>query len=173
MATATKKATTKRTVKAADKPEAAATDVLKTAENMTDAAREQFETVMTSFSGNFDEMREQTEEIVGEVQLRVKKTQDHIADVNSTIVEAAREEVTEAVQFANDLAKAKTFADALEIQRDYWTNLFETRMERARDMTETSVEVAREAMTPMSTNFGSMFENTNVFQNMFPMTPKA
>lgn len=180
MPTATRKTTTAKTTTKA-KTAAAPTDVSENsndnvfaaAEDFTSAAREQLETLMTSFNGNVEGMREQAEELTGEMRARFEKTQKHIADMNTDMMDAARTEMSEAVQFANDLAQAKTFADALDVQRNYWTNLFETRMERAREMSEASVELARESAMPATGSFANFFDNAKAFENVFPFAPKA
>ncbi len=119
-------------------------------------AQEQFEAMMSSFTGNFDDMRAQAEDLSETAQARIKAAQDHAAKTNARLMEAAQEEMTSAVQFASDLGKAKTFADALSVQQTYWTKLFETRMAHARELTERSVEAARETMTPVETPFANM-----------------
>ncbi len=141
-------------------------DVLKMSEDYTAAAREQFDTMMQAFTGNSEEMREKAEEAFGEMRTRFEATQKRAADINANLVEAAQTEASEAVQFANDLVKANSFTDALDIQRNYWTNLFETRVERTRKLTEATVESARENLTPVSSDFGKIFD-TSAFENMF------
>ncbi len=180
MAAATRKSTAKSTVKTAAKSAAtsaekaapASEDPFKTVEDFTAAARDQFETAIQSFNGNMTGLREQAEELTGDMRARFEKTQGHINTVNAGLMEAAQTEVADAVQFANDLAQAKTFADALDVQRNYWTNLLETRVECCREMTEASVNVAREAMTPAATSFGSFYD-ASAFEKFFPFGAKA
>ncbi len=132
-------------------------------------SKEQFETMMSSFSGNFDEMREQAEELAETAQARMKCVQDCAAKNNASLMEAAQEEMSSAVQFATDLGKAKSLTDAMAVQQSYWTKLFETRMARARELTETTVETARETMTPVEFPFANM----KAFEKFFPFSMKA
>jgi hypothetical protein len=134
-----------------------------------ETAKEQFETMMSSFGGNFEDMRAQAEEMTEEMQTRFKTTQDRAAQTNAKLMEAAQEEMSGAVQLASDLTNAKTFADALTVQQSYWAKLFETRMERAREMTEATVEAARETMTPVETPFA----NFKAFEKFFAFPAKA
>lgn len=165
--TAAKKAAPKKTAdKAFD-----VTDMMSFANNAewTETAKEQFETMMSSFTGNFEDMREQAQELAETAQARIKTAQDRASETNARLMEAAQEEMTDAVQFASDLGKAKTFADALTVQQSYWTNLLETRMERAREMTEATVDVARETMTPVEMPFANM----KAFEKFFAFPVKA
>lgn len=161
--TAAKKATAKKTT--------ATPDMMSIANSTewTAAAKEQFETMMTAFGGNFDEMREKAEGYAEETQARMKTVQDRAAETNALLMEAAQEEVSSAVNLASELGAAKSFADALTIQQNYWTKLFETRMERARTVTEASVDAARETMTPVEMPFG----NFGGFEKFFAFPAKA
>ncbi len=132
-------------------------------------AKDQFEKMMSSFTGNFDEMREQSQDIAEKAKARLQAAQERAAKTNAELMEAAQEEMTNAVQFASDLGKATSFADALTVQQSYWTNLFETRMERARALTEATVEAARETMTPVETPFA----NFKAFEKFFAFPVKA
>lgn len=180
MATASPKTAAKRATKTAEKTVNAAADAaasnghatFKVAEDFQAAAREQFESAMSAFSGNADEWRERSEEVIDEMRARFEKQQEIATQMNADMVAAAQDEMSDAVQFMNDLTKAKTFADALDIQREYWTSLFETRMERTREMTGASVEAARDSMTPMRTDFGAFF-NTGAMEKMFRFPTKA
>ncbi|WP_375205403.1 phasin family protein [Hyphococcus sp.] len=139
------------------------------AADWAESAKEQFETMMSSFTGNFDDMRTQAENLAETAQARMKRVQDHAAKTNACLMEAAQEEMTSAVQFASDLGKAKTFADALSVQQSYWTKVLENRMAHARTLTESSVETARETMTPMETPFANM----KAFEKFFAFPAKA
>ncbi len=178
MATATPKTTAKQTVKStakkAESPAAAsaAGDALKTAEDFTAKAREQFEDAMSHFADTAEDMREKAEDMTAEMRARFEKHQQMAAEMNSEFVEAAKEEISDAVQLASDLGKAKTFADAMEIQQAYWSNLFETRVARTQDMTAKTVEAAKEAFTPMATDFGALFD-TSAYEKMFRFPGKA
>lgn len=146
--------------------------VFAAADTFTSAAREQMETFVSAFNGNADEMREKAEALNEEIRTRLEKTQKHVTEVNSELMEAARTEVSDAVQLANDLTQAKSFADALELQRGYFAKLFETRIERARDLTEDSVAFVRETATPPNGAFSAYFD-AKAFEKFFPFAGKA
>lgn len=168
--TAAVKTETRPAAKPAAKPaeKAAATvepaalndDALKSFETFADATREQFETTMKNFAGASEEWRRQTDAFGAEMRRRLERNQKRVADANAELVEAARTETADAVQFVNDLSKAKSFADALEIQRGFWTKTFDARIERARALTETAVDVARDSLAPPKTQVGS-FSNAD------------
>lgn len=147
-------------------------EAINTAEDFSAAARDQFEAMMTTFTASTEDMREQAEEMTGEIRARFEKSQETAAKINAEIVNAAQAETADAVQFVTNLGQAKTFADALEVQQSYWTNLFETRMERTRKLTETSVEAARENFAPVKSPFTAMFD-TNAFADLFRAPSKA
>lgn len=132
-------------------------------------AKEQFETMMSSFSGNFDDVRAQSEEFAETAQARLKAAQDRAVKHNARLMEAAQEDVSSTVQFASDLGKAKTLADALSVQQSFWTNMFETRMERTRELTEAAAEAARDVMTPAEMPFA----NSKMFEKFFAFPAKA
>lgn len=158
-------ATTKAAEKAAAQVEETAT---KTVEDFTTAAQDQFRQMVDAFTGSTEELREQGAAVAEEMRTRFEKTQKQVADVNAGFVAAAQTEVSEAVQFANDLASAKTFADALSVQQNYWSNLFNTRVERTRELTENSLTVARETMTPIGGSMTEMFDPSTMFSKLFP-----
>ncbi len=91
--------------------------------------------------------------------------------VNAELVRAAREETANAVDFVNDLARAKSVADMLEIQRGYWSNLFETRSERAKNLANVSVEAARESFEPISKSLNAFSANAS-FEKFMPFSAK-
>lgn len=167
MATTTKTAAKKAT--AAPKKETA--DVMSFANGADWAvnAKEQFDTMMSSFTGNFEEVRAQSEVFAETAQARLKAVQERAAKNNARLMEAAQEDMSSAVQFASDLGKAKTFADALNVQQTYWKNVFETGMARTRELTEASVEAARETMTPAEMPFANM----KAFEKFFAFPAKA
>ena len=171
MATTTKTAAKKTAAPATETKAVEMTDVMSFSSptEWMESAKEQFETVMSSFTGNFEDMRAQAEDLSETAQARMKTVQDHAAKTNARLMEAAQEEMTNAVQFASDLGKAKTFADALSVQQNYWTKLFETRMANVREMTESTVEVARESMTPVEAPFANM----KAFEKFFAFPLKA
>lgn len=177
--TAANKTETKSTAKAAAdanhnaaKPAAVNEDALKTAEAFADATREQFESAMKNITEASEEWRKHADALGAELRERFEQNQKRVADVNAELVDAAQAEAAEAVQFATDLARAKTFADAAELHRGYWTKLFETRIERARTLTGTTVDVARDAMTPSKTDFGTIFDG-KAFEAFFRFPVKA
>jgi len=132
-------------------------------------AKDQFETMMSSFTGNVDEVRAQNEKLVETAQERIKAAQERAVKTNARLMEAAQEDMTSTVQFASDLGKAKTFADALNVQQSFWKTMFETRMERTREMTEAASEAAREAMAPVEMPFA----NAKMFEKFFAFPAKA
>lgn len=132
-------------------------------------SKEQFETMMSSFGGNFEEMREQAEELAETAQARMKRVQDCAAKNNACLIEAAQEEVSSTVQYAQDLTKAKSVTDAMALHQSYWSTLFENRMARAREITETTVDTARETMTPVEFPFANM----KAFEKFFAFPAKA
>ncbi len=146
----------------------ATTGAFAASENFAKSAQDQIESFFSAFTENAETVRSQTDDMVKAVRENFENTTERFQSVNAELMNFAREEVTDAVDFANDLARAKTMADALEIQRDYWTNLFETRMERAREMTETTVAVARESFEPMNAAMTAGLK-TESFSKMFPM----
>lgn len=163
MATARKtttKAAPKKAAPAAAKTANPAGDATAMIGEFTAAAQEQFQTAFEAFSGNAEEM-----------QAHFEKAQTQLSETNAELMQAAQTEVSEAVQFANDLTQAKTFADALEVQQAYWTNLFESRVERTRDLTEKTVEATKEVMAP-ATSFGDFFD-PNAYTKFFPFATKA
>ncbi len=159
-------AATTTKAKAAEKTATEAT--MNVAEDLTSAAQDQFQKMTEMFAGNSEEFRAQAETLTEEMRARVEKTQKQIADTNAELVEAARAEIADAVQFTNDLTSAKTFADALTVQQNYWTSLFQNRIERAQDMTQNSVDVARETLSPINASFGPMFDQSKMFGAFFP-----
>ncbi|WP_425409642.1 phasin family protein [Hyphococcus sp.] len=174
MATTTKTAAKKTAAKKATaekKMTDAATDWMSISggSEWADVAKEQFETMLRSFGGDFEEMRAQAEELSEEMQTRFKSTQERASENQARLMEAAQEEVSGAVQLANELTTAKSFVEALNIQQSYWTKLFETRMERARELTEATVETARETMTPVEMPFA----NFKAFEKFFVYPAKA
>ncbi|MEQ8179018.1 MAG: phasin family protein [Amphiplicatus sp.] len=165
MATATKKAAPRR---AAKETVETATEAATTFSN---AARNQFDTMLTAFNDQAETFRGQTEEMLETVRGNFETAQTRFQSVNADLLNAARDEMAEAVDFANELTRAKTFTDALEIQRNYWTNLFQTRVERTRELTNTAVEATRESFEPFSKSFGAGFTPAS-FEKFFPFAAK-
>ncbi len=137
-----------------------------------EAARDQFGVALKTFNDAAEKIRVQTEETMAASRKGFDAANERMRAVSADAVAAARVEMTDAVEFANELARAKTISDALELQRGYWTKLFETRVERARAMTEASVEATREAFEPMNRSFGSAFAFAPSFDKIFPFASK-
>ena len=171
MATAVKKTarTPAKTPTAEAKTKPSASEAASPVDALTDGARAQFEKLFTEFNDNADAMRSQAEEIFATVRENMDTTSEQFKSLNEEFVSAARDEVADAVEFTNELSRAKTVVDALEIQRNYWTNLFESRLERTRDLTDSSVEAARKSFTPMSEVFAASFKTTPIESFAKPM----
>lgn len=137
-----------------------------------DAARGQYETALKTFNDNAEMMRAHAEESFAAARVGFETAGEKLRAVSADAMTQAREEMTGAVEFANELSRAKTLGDALEIQRNYWTKLFETRVERARAMTEASVEASRSAFEPLNKSFGSALSFTPSFDKFFPFASK-
>ncbi len=166
---AAKKTATRRVTKPSDEAgETMFNDTVSHFESAADQARSQFERLYANLNDHAETVRGQANELIETVRANVETTQAHLKSVNAELVEAARTEMAEAVDFANELARAKTVTDALEIQRSYWTRLFETRVERARGLTNASVEVARETIEPFSKTFAAAF-SPSAFERFFPV----
>lgn len=161
MATAAEKTTPKKpAVKAAPSaPKKAETEAQNPLAMMTD----QFESAFAAFTDNTDTMREQAEDVMQTMRSNMEQTGERMQALNTDVVNAARDEISGAVDLANDLAQAKTLADAMELQRDYWTSLFETRMEFARNMTSAAVDTMRESAEPLQEAF-----NAPAMEKFFP-----
>ncbi len=165
-ATPTKKAPAK-------KAEAKTSDTaFETAGAFAENAQEYFSEFVTKMSDATEDMREQAEEIAEDMRARFETQQKLAADVNAEIAEATKKEVSDAVQFASDLGKAKTVADALEVQQAYWTKLFETRVARTQELTSKSVDAAKEAFAPFKAEFPTPFD-TSAFEKFFSFPAKA
>ncbi len=165
-ATPTKKAPAKKTAANTE------TNAFDTVGEYAENAQEYFSEFLTNMTDAAEDLREQAEDLTADVRERFEKQQKLAADVNAELVEAAKSEVSDAVQFASDLGKAKTFADALEIQQAYWTNLFETRVARSQDLTAKSVDAAKAAFAPVKTDFAGAFD-TSAFKKFFRFPAKA
>lgn len=133
-----------------------------------DAARDQYETALKSFNDSAEKIRVQTEETMTTARESFEAAGERMRAVSVDAMTAAREEMTEALDFANELARAKSISAALEIQRDYWTRLFETRVERARAVHEASVEATRDAFEPFNRSFTTAFSFAPAFDKFFP-----
>lgn len=176
MATASRKTAAKKATKSANKTADtatfAATDAFKSIESMGMQAQQQFADAMSQFTGKAEDMREYAENITAELTARFEAQQQLATEINADFVEAAKTEITDAVQFTSDLGAAKSVADAMEIQQAYWTNLFQTRTTRMQDLTAKTVEATKETISPAATDFGAFFD-TSAFEKMFAFPAKA
>lgn len=164
---AAKKPATRRVAKdIEDTIETGAETAFDAVNTWSDAARDQYETALKSFNDSAEKFRADAEEAFAATRDGFEAANERIKTVNADLMTAAREEITEAVEFANELARAKSVADAFEIQRGYYTKLFETRSERFRAMTEASADAARAAFEPMTKGYASAFS----FTPSFPMS---
>lgn len=139
---------------------------------VTAAARSQYENALMTFNDAAEKFRTQTEETYASARKGFDAANERMRAVGADAVAAVREEMTDAVDFANEIARAKSISEALEIQRDYWTNLFETRVERTRAIAEASVEAAREAFEPFNRSYSSAFAFAPSFDKFFPFASK-
>lgn len=168
---ATPRSVVRKTKTAQTKPAAAKLNSAVDPDGLAVATRDHFESLAAAYSNNADAMRERTEDMLDAARESVDRAQNRLQKLNTELAEAAREEISETVQFANDLANAKTFADALEIQRNYWTSIFEHRMERTRDLTAASVEAARESFEPLTESMAAAFGAVTL-EKFFPPAQK-
>lgn len=140
--------------------------------SFAETARDQYETALKSFNENAEKFRAQTEDTMASAREGFEAASESLRTVSADALTHARTEMTEAVEFANELARAKSISDALELQRNYWTKLFETRVERARAYTQASVDASRSAFGPLNKSFTSAFAFTPAFDKFFPFASK-
>ncbi|MEO1015865.1 MAG: phasin family protein [Pseudomonadota bacterium] len=183
MTTATKTTTTaapaaKPAAKTAAKPapKAAAPKIDAKDENegafaFSNAASDQYDALLKSFNENAEEMQGRTQELMDASRESFEAMQTRMQETSAELMDAARQEMSEAVDFANELTRAKSMGEALEIQRDYWTRLFETRVERVRAMTEASMDVMRETSEPVQRSMQTAF-SANPFTSFLPTAEK-
>ncbi len=156
-------------------PEGAAADAFAAfgdVSSFADAARGQYETALKTFNENAEKFRVQTEESLVSTREGFEAASERMRAVGAETLTHAQTEMTEAVEFANELARAKSVNDALELQRKYWTKLFETRVERAKTLTQASVEASRSAFEPLNKSFASAFAFAPAFDKFFPFSSK-
>lgn len=163
------KKTARKTVKTVS---TVADDAFTTAETAANGAREQFDTLFAAFTENAETLRDQTEEFFETFRSNFETAQSRLKDTSTELVEDARKEMAEAVDYMNSLARVTSVSDALELHRDYWTNLLETRVERTKELTEASAEAAREAFEPYSKSFSALSFDTAGFEKFFPFSAK-
>jgi hypothetical protein len=140
--------TTKKTVKS----ETVANDTF-SPDAFSATAREQYDAFVARMTETAETMRAESEEIMTTVRDNFETVQAKMQTVSADLAVAAREEAAEAVEFVNELSRAKSIADAMEIQRGYYTKLFEERVARARELTDVSVEAARASLAPFGKTF--------------------
>lgn len=153
-------------------PEGAAQNAFGDVSSFADAARDHYETALKSFNDSAEKFRVQTEETMSSARESFEVASERMRSVSADALTHAREEMTGAVDFANELARAKSISDALELQRNYWTKLFDARVERARAFTEASVEASRSAFEPLNKSFTSAFAFAPSFDKFFPFGTK-
>lgn len=146
--TVAKKTTARKT--AANGGEAAAT-----AKSAANGAHDQFDTLFAAFTTNADTLRDQTQEFMDQVRANFETAQSRFKKANEELVAAAREETAEAVDFVNNLSRAGTIADALDLHREYWTGRLDAGVERAKAFAEASLEATRETFEPFSKSLGA------------------
>ncbi len=137
-----------------------------------DAAREQYETALKAFNDNAEKFRAQSEESFASTREGFEAAGERMRAASAEAFTHARTEMTEAVDFANQIARAKSMNDALELQRTYWTKLLDTRAERARAFTQASADAARSAFDPLNKSFMSAFAFAPSFDKFFPFSSK-
>ncbi len=135
--------------------------------NWSDAARDQYETALKTFNDTAEKFRAETEDALAAARDGFDAANERIKSVNADMLTATQEEITDAVAFANELARAKSAADAFEIQRDYFTKLFDTRAARFRSLTDASAEAARAAFEPMTKSYATAFSFAPAFDKFF------
>ena len=121
---------------AAASPATSPEDMMALAGAWGETARETYETAFKSFSENAEKFRAEAEESFTTARAGFEAASERLRTVSADTLVHARTEMTQAVDFANELARAKSVADALEIQRGYWTKLFETRAAQMKRATE-------------------------------------
>ncbi|HXI86247.1 MAG TPA: phasin family protein [Parvularculaceae bacterium] len=134
-----------------------------TAKSAANGAHDQFDAFLAAFTTGADAFRDQSQELLDQVRANFDAAQTRFKSANDEFVAAAREEAAEAVDYVNSLTRAGTVADALELHRDYWTARFEAGVDRAKALTEASVEAARETFEPFSKSFEPFSKSFGAF----------
>jgi hypothetical protein len=133
-----------------------------------DTARDQYDAFVRRMSDASEEFRTKAEDATETMRATFDAAQEKVRAINTEMMEAAREEMTEAVEFANELARARSLGDAFEIQRNYWTKVFETRAAQMKRATEVSAEAAKEAFEPVAKMYAVPFS----YGSFFPFAAK-
>lgn len=137
-----------------------------------DAAREQYETAMSAFTDNAEKFRTQSEETFAAARDGFDAASERMRTASADIIAHAREEMADAVDLANELARAKSVTDAIELQRSYWTKLLDARVARAKSLTDASVEATREAFAPFNKSLNTASFFAPAFDKFFPFASK-
>ncbi len=147
----------------------------KTAENFrtfTDAARGQYETALKSFNEKAEKFRAEAQTSFEATREGFETAGEKLRVANTDAIAQAQSEVSDAVAFANEIARAKSVTDAIEMQRDYLTKLFNARVEGARAYAEASADATRALFEPMNKSFTSAFAFAPSFETFFPFSSK-
>jgi hypothetical protein len=170
---AAKKSSTRRIAKDVEETfENGAETAFAAVNNWSDAARDQYESALKTFNENAEKFRADAEDAFAAARDGFEAANERIKTVNADLMTATREEISDAVEFANELARAKSVADAFEIQRDYFNKLLDTRAARFRSLTEASADAARAAFEPMTKSYSTAFSFAPSFDKFFPFGGK-
>ena len=138
----------------------------------TEEARGQFETMVSTFTENAEAARAQSEEAVAAWRESFEHASEQVRAVSADAGEAVREDMAQAVDFANELARAKSMTDAMDIQREYWNNVLETNFERSKRYSEAAIDASRASMEPVTKTFEAFQSMTPNFKAFFPFSGK-
>ncbi|MEM6413492.1 MAG: phasin family protein [Pseudomonadota bacterium] len=128
----------------------------------SESAREQYDSLLKSFNENAEQVHDQTQKMMEAAQEGFETAQARFKEVGQEAMDAAQKDMKDAVEFANDLVKTKTVGEALELQRDYWTRFFETRVERTRSMTQSTADAFRDSTQPVSRTISDAMSSTQI-----------
>ncbi|MEO0879340.1 MAG: phasin family protein [Pseudomonadota bacterium] len=117
------------------------------------AIADQIDSAFATFTESTEAMRDQADEMLSMMQTNFETFSQRTQALNADVLEAARDEMTETVEFMSNLARAESPTDALALQQDFWTSLVENRMAFARDFTNGTVEAMRETAEPTNAAF--------------------
>ncbi len=181
----TKRKTAKKTVKAATKSATTAGKTLKEAtgnisgsiESFAHSAQVQITKMLNDININAENIRENTSDISDFVRERGHTTHTFLQETGTELATAARDEFSDAVQYATNMIQVRSFGDALEIQHDYWTNLFEKRLERTRTIAEARTAFSCETVEIVSSKVEDNIRNSAItdfsFEKLMPYTLKV
>ncbi len=106
--------------------------------NMTDIAK--------MLGEQSEKLREQMTGLTEVVRERAAAAQHHFQEANTDLMNTARDELHDMMQLQHDLVNADNITDMLELQRDFFSSLMETRMQRMRDLTGSMSSFTQENM---------------------------